>query len=1567
MAPSVSSTSIKQEADDHLHQIRKRKGIDCSDGEHDDNVRDLNRALDILSDQLYEKPTHFLLELIQNADDNTFENDVIPTLSFHLVGLENAWQMRIDCNEIGFKKENIEALCRIGDSTKKVKDRTKGYIGEKGIGFKSVFKVANVVHISSKGYSFRFDRRGMLGMITPIIETFPPANLIGAPEGRTQGNQTQLLLELLGESEFKSIIKELHMLKPQMLIFLRKIRKLTVHTPERDVQFEIQTVAEDQDLDRKETATLTSTSLRDGKTTKDKYLIVRRLVHSLAQDDRRENVEKTEVVLAFPLKQGRPRVRAQDTYAYLPINDYGFNYLIQADFLLLANRESVDLTTKWNDKVLQGVYRAFVRNAVPRFNQVRDCALEGKSLRYTWPLFLKDRGGTIEFWSRLKGWIFDRLGTEDVLESRQNGKLVNPKSLFYISEEFRLKNEPLVEDVSSELHHLSFLYDSDIMDTLPILKKMGVTEMQFPRFYQELRDVTKKLGDSFLKSQSKEWHSKVAHLFFRNRNKLRLRNIDVPLVPLRDGRWVKPSQSHLFFEGETTDAVVPEGLDICLVDHEASQDGNQMAFFQWVGVRKCDQAEVCRMIMELYNHFEERSLTNSVQDLIYLFQTPRTVYTESIERFKLFGAGKFDDHFMYAKRLYIEHPDKKSIISKYAKDPTSPMPILNSIYVEAVQKLGKETEFFHWACSQLKMCYLPRLLNEQRLPSPEFDFLKAHAVEDLLLLLRDNWDYYSNDIKSQSRNASKLKQAISEMRVKCIDGVLRPLRQTVLPLEALKLAGRHLVFIDLPQPNNIRWLKLSTFGVLTNLSTEFYLGELKALAAQRVTESTSKLAVEAIYAELGSCKLASPVREAFADYRLVYLQKLKRWVYLSECVWNAPQQLNSVHRLSSEYPLCSSLFRTCLLLGNATLDHVIKELQSVTTSTSFHALQELLLLLNKYLKPDGPPGCLSKLEGKKIIPVTKPGGEDRMDYDTQVFYLADRQSLWDRFNGKISLIAFDVNTVRKLTPLINAMKLSEWLLSAAVEQNLEMVGPKIEDKERTDDLRERARYFVRLVTKETAETKSRLLNNLANLNVWGVQTISLTQDVDSVTVTEDTGHIIFDDADVSKLEIYLSIKDSRQAMVDFELSKEFIRYCGITDPSFQNLVLPILQYPHEGIEKLLEEYELDGLGDHDEQSTERAESVSEESNDRSSPIPRVDTSTIPLPRTPSSGINILAQESSSQVSKPSSILRDRIPALDQSIASIRAAAALPSTTPTLIITPSRIRISSRPSFDNTYSGTNVAQHSRAENESLSSRNVMGEAKESESSTTDPGAETPHDAFEFRNFHSEFAEVFGLDTPSREPRTPSTQHRSVPRYSRSPRSARVEPDQESTMQGLQMQKIGLLGETFVNEWLSRHLKRDWDPTRHWTSRNRNYLYPQSRFTDSEKKYADFTYLDTNEDLTKLLVKFGFLRNVQGWSSSPPTYHLEVKSTSESYNEPFYMSNNQVDKARDWTISWDSNLVPKDVYVVIRVFNLDRETNPGFTAYVDPWAMYLARELDFLAQDIYSVTPHPGNTAIIVEED
>jgi hypothetical protein len=51
----------------------------------------------------------------------------------------------------------MKAICNIGRSIKGVVDRTKGFIGEKEIGFKSFFKVVDVVYIASGLFQFKFD------------------------------------------------------------------------------------------------------------------------------------------------------------------------------------------------------------------------------------------------------------------------------------------------------------------------------------------------------------------------------------------------------------------------------------------------------------------------------------------------------------------------------------------------------------------------------------------------------------------------------------------------------------------------------------------------------------------------------------------------------------------------------------------------------------------------------------------------------------------------------------------------------------------------------------------------------------------------------------------------------------------------------------------------------------------------------------------------------------------------------------------------------------------------------------------------------------------------------------------------------------------------------------------------------------------------------------------------------------------------------------------------------------------------------------------------------------------
>lgn len=79
---------------------------------------------------------------IQNADDNSYPENVEPTLAFILQELG----VIILNNECGFSARNIRALCDVGNSTKK--GTNAGYIGKKGIGFKSVFRVCETTHLN---------------------------------------------------------------------------------------------------------------------------------------------------------------------------------------------------------------------------------------------------------------------------------------------------------------------------------------------------------------------------------------------------------------------------------------------------------------------------------------------------------------------------------------------------------------------------------------------------------------------------------------------------------------------------------------------------------------------------------------------------------------------------------------------------------------------------------------------------------------------------------------------------------------------------------------------------------------------------------------------------------------------------------------------------------------------------------------------------------------------------------------------------------------------------------------------------------------------------------------------------------------------------------------------------------------------------------------------------------------------------------------------------------------------------------------------------------------------------
>ena len=96
--------------------------------------------------------------------------------------------------QVGFTESNIRALCDVGRTTKK---NTVGYIGQKGIGFKSVFKVTDAPQIHSRGFHVVFDlmQHSALGYVMPTwVDSRSVQHTAAVSKLGSQQTSTQMFL-----------------------------------------------------------------------------------------------------------------------------------------------------------------------------------------------------------------------------------------------------------------------------------------------------------------------------------------------------------------------------------------------------------------------------------------------------------------------------------------------------------------------------------------------------------------------------------------------------------------------------------------------------------------------------------------------------------------------------------------------------------------------------------------------------------------------------------------------------------------------------------------------------------------------------------------------------------------------------------------------------------------------------------------------------------------------------------------------------------------------------------------------------------------------------------------------------------------------------------------------------------------------------------------------------------------------------------------------------------------------------------------------------------------------------
>lgn len=416
---------------EHVKSIRESYGIGIELNEQTMSVTKslkgvIGRSLESLSNELYNKDMHFVLELIQNADDNTYEASTTQTIEPTLVFLIEPTRITLFNNEIGFSSNNIKAICDVKASTKL---NTKGYIGRKGIGFKSVFTITDTPEIHSNGYHIKFNARsGDIGYILPNwLEDFLTINKIELLKTYAKSKIDSRLMEKIGEfntciqlplkseSEMQRhksslLTNNFNDIKPYLLLFLNRLRNLVIINKNDKHNNEFIYHREDRkDL---------SDNLIEIHSNNEahKWLVVRESLIVPGNLKPSNAVESTDLCFAFPLdnlKLKKSFLPKMDVFAYLPLRSFGFSFIIQADFVVPASRQDINQDNDWNQWICKQIPTLFIKS-LNYFKEHREFETKLEALK-SFLRFIPLEEEIIGFFQHVPRQILDLLYNEEFL------------------------------------------------------------------------------------------------------------------------------------------------------------------------------------------------------------------------------------------------------------------------------------------------------------------------------------------------------------------------------------------------------------------------------------------------------------------------------------------------------------------------------------------------------------------------------------------------------------------------------------------------------------------------------------------------------------------------------------------------------------------------------------------------------------------------------------------------------------------------------------------------------------------------------------------------------------------------------------------------------------------------------------------------------------------------------------------------------------------------------------------------------------------------------------------------
>ena len=440
---------------------------------------------------LYSDSTHFLYELLQNAQDAE-----ATSVSFEL----HSDRLETSHNGRAFNYSDVEAITTIGSSTK---SNEPNKIGKFGAGFKSVFSITDTPHIYSGTYNFKISDYIIPETIDPVENQNDEYTSVVLPFDRAEID-TKIL--------YQSIAKRLQAIGKDELLFLSNLCRIDwkVGAEAGYVEKITNEATETRSLVTLETHNKTERfELYRRSFTIENKLLECKIAFALNTEDRYVSIGTNPLYVFFP--------------TVVPTN---LQFLVHAPYKTTPERETINFSDPQNQTITDNIvelYKSVLKDMAERK------VLDVETMGY-FPLSSQ----TGELSQKLFSASIELFKTHPLIPTREGGYAL-PSSLF---------------SLNSELDHTFFyeaqihtLFDKKAWIDEAFYKPIHLVLKRFLNSYlnvmeYKLNDILHSITKEFLVAQSNEWMGTLYGEFDKAKHYVNLYLINRPLARLEDGSQI---------------------------------------------------------------------------------------------------------------------------------------------------------------------------------------------------------------------------------------------------------------------------------------------------------------------------------------------------------------------------------------------------------------------------------------------------------------------------------------------------------------------------------------------------------------------------------------------------------------------------------------------------------------------------------------------------------------------------------------------------------------------------------------------------------------------------------------------------------------------------------------------------------------------------------------------------------------------------------------------------------------------------------------------------------------------